>query len=109
MQVLIVEDDHFYAQRICELLQDRGVETSIVRSAEEALSDLTAFDGAVIDVMLPNDASLSGISHEESQTFQALCGLMLVMGLPLRERRLEGKSRGLRVHDKSRERFSRPS
>ncbi len=68
MRVLIVEDDHFYAQRICELLQDRGIESSTVRSAEEALrSDLTTLDAAIVDIMLPNDATASGITQEESR------------------------------------------
>jgi CheY-like chemotaxis protein len=66
MQVLIVEDDHFYARLICERLQDQGVRTVIVRTAEEALeSDITAYDGAVIDLMLPNDPEKSGITPEE--------------------------------------------
>lgn len=68
MQVLIIEDDHFYAQRICELLQDSGVGSSTVRSAEEALTtDLAPFDAAIIDIMLPNDEGISGITPEESR------------------------------------------
>jgi CheY-like chemotaxis protein len=68
MQVLIVEDDQFYAQRICELLQDRGVNVTLARSAEEALTtDLNSCAAAVIDVMLPNDVSSSGITAEESR------------------------------------------
>lgn len=66
MQVLIVEDDQFYAQRISELLQDLGVKTSTVQSAEQALaSDLTTVDGAIIDVMLPNESGASGITTQE--------------------------------------------
>src|SRR5260370_24916839 len=68
MQVLVIEDDHFYGQRICEFLQDLGVKSSTVRSAEEALAvDLALFDAAVIDIMLPNDGSISGITQEESR------------------------------------------
>lgn len=68
MRILIVEDDRFYSQRICELLHDRGVETTVARSAEEALeTDLTTLDGAIIDVMLPNNATVSEISSEESR------------------------------------------
>jgi CheY-like chemotaxis protein len=68
MKVLIVEDDKFYAQRIVEYLQDRSVQTVAVRSAEDAISaDLTEFEGAVIDLMLPNDPVASGISSEESR------------------------------------------
>lgn len=68
MRVLVVEDDHFYSQRICELLQDQGVQATVARSAEEALhTDLTPFDAAVIDVMLPNDPGASKITTEESR------------------------------------------
>lgn len=68
VQVLIVEDDQFYAQRIAELLQDQGVLSEAVQSAEQALAvDLTSFDAAIIDLMLPNDAQTSGITAEESR------------------------------------------
>jgi predicted nucleotide-binding protein len=68
MRVLIVEDDHFYAQRICELLLDGGVESTTVRSAEEAVNfDLTTTDAAIVDIMLPNDATTSGITQEETR------------------------------------------
>jgi len=68
MRVLIVEDDHFYAQRISELLGDRGCDTEIVQSAQDALStDLSRIDAAVIDLMLPNDERASGITTEESR------------------------------------------
>jgi len=68
MRVLVVEDDQFYSQRICELLQDQGARATVARSAEEALDiDLTPFDAAVIDVMLPNDPSASDITTEESR------------------------------------------
>jgi CheY-like chemotaxis protein len=68
MRVLIVEDDYFYAQVITELLQDAGIAVDVARSAQDALSaDITAFDGAIIDVMLPNDPELSGITEHESR------------------------------------------
>src|SRR5579871_5969680 len=68
MLVLVVEDDHFYSQRISELLHDVGVQTTIAASAEQALQiDTSRFDAAVIDVMLPNDPAASGISAEESR------------------------------------------
>jgi len=61
MKILIVEDDSFYAQYVAELLQDRNVETTQVQSAEEALAaDITNYDAAVMDVMLPNDPEVSG-------------------------------------------------
>ena len=68
MRVLVVEDDHFYSQRICELLEDQGVSATVARSAEEAVhTDLTPFDAAVVDVMLPNDPTASEITSEESR------------------------------------------
>jgi CheY-like chemotaxis protein len=68
MKLLIIEDDQFYAQRIVEGLQDRSVQTVVIRSAEDALDvDLDQFGGAIIDLMLPNDTNLSGISSEESR------------------------------------------
>jgi len=68
MKILIVEDDGFYAQYVAETLQDKGVESSVTNSAQEALqADLGDFDAAIIDVMLPNDPDLSGITAEESR------------------------------------------
>jgi predicted nucleotide-binding protein len=68
MRVLIVEDDHFYSQRIRELLADRGVESTIAGSAQDALNaDISQFDAAVVDVMLPNDPNASKITAEESR------------------------------------------
>ncbi len=68
MKILIVEDDSFYAQYVSEMLQDKGVETTQVQSAHEALNaDTTNCDAAVIDVMLPNDPEASGITNEESR------------------------------------------
>lgn len=66
MAVLIVEDDHFYATEMVELLQDHGVEARIVHSAEDALSTPeNTYNAAIIDIMLPNDYEASGISAEE--------------------------------------------
>ncbi len=68
MAVLIVEDDRFYANRLGELLSDSGIETLRARSAEEALQTRAdSYDAAIIDVMLPNDPSVSGITTEESR------------------------------------------
>jgi predicted nucleotide-binding protein len=67
MSILIVEDDLFYSKRLAEALNDRGVETVSASSAQEALNLPDAFKAAVIDVMLPNDPDLSGISVEESR------------------------------------------
>ena len=38
MNILIVEDDHFYAQKISEILRDEGAEVQAVGSAEEAVA-----------------------------------------------------------------------
>ncbi len=68
MTVLIVEDDHFYAQCLKEALADRGVDSLVVTSAQAALQcQSNSFDAAVIDIMLPNDPEQSGISDEESR------------------------------------------
>jgi predicted nucleotide-binding protein len=68
MRVLIVEDDHFYSQRIYELLLDQGAQPAIVRTAEDALkADPASFEAAVVDIMLPNDPAATGITSEESR------------------------------------------
>lgn len=68
MKILIVEDDAFYAQYISEMLRDAGVETVQVRTAQDAVSvDPLLYEGAIVDVMLPNDPTSSGISNEESR------------------------------------------
>lgn len=68
MRILIVDDDKFTNRLLTELLQDRKIESIGVHSAQEALAvDAKSYDGAVIDVMLPNDPSETGISSEESR------------------------------------------
>jgi len=68
MKVLIVEDDHFYAQSVRELLADCQVESTVSGSAGDALTvDLSPFHAAVVDVMLPNDPKVSNITAEESR------------------------------------------
>ena len=68
MALLIVEDDPFYSQRLAEMLSDSSVETLQARTAEDALAvPSDSFDAAIIDVMLPNDPDVSGISTEESR------------------------------------------
>src|ERR1700720_4178295 len=68
MRILIVDDDTFCAQLLAERLQDRKIESMSVHSAQDALAvDAKNYDGAVIDVMLPNDPSVTGISTEESR------------------------------------------
>jgi CheY-like chemotaxis protein len=68
MKILLVEDDVFYAQFIKEYLMDNGVLAIISRTTQEALDqDLSEYDGAIIDVMLPNDPGLSGILENETR------------------------------------------
>jgi predicted nucleotide-binding protein len=68
MQVLVVEDDQFFAQQIQELVQDRGAGVVLARSAEEAISGAAQeCECAIVDVMLPNDPAQSGITNEESR------------------------------------------
>ncbi len=74
--MLIVEDDKFYSQALSEVLSDRQLGVTVVHTAEEAIAlDANSFQGAILDVSLPNDPSLSGISMAESRAgFQAgLC------------------------------------
>ena len=68
MAILIVEDDQFYARQLAEMLADHGIETLQASTAQESLkisSDL--YEAAIVDVMLPNDPEVSGISLEESR------------------------------------------
>lgn len=66
MKILLLEDDAFFSQRIQEYLQDNGFETITMRSAQEAMqAELKDYVAAIIDIMLPNDSSISGISAEE--------------------------------------------
>ncbi len=90
MAVLIVEDDRFYGNQLAELLSDNGIDTLRARSAEEALqTKADSYDAAIIDVMLPNDPSASGISEEESRA-GFLTGVALA-------RRLRRQNRNLRL------------
>jgi len=68
MKLLLVEDDSFFGRRIAEFLADNGIESTTTRTTAEALSiGLDEFNGAIIDVMLPNDPAMSGISVEEAR------------------------------------------
>lgn len=67
-RVLVVEDDSFYAQLVSELLGDVQIAPTVVHNAENALAeDSLDYKAAVIDVMLPNDPNLSGITDSESR------------------------------------------
>ena len=66
-RILLVEDDSFFALRIIEYLTDNGIASHTVRTTQEALAlGPNDFTAAIIDVMLPNDPSTSGISFEEA-------------------------------------------
>jgi CheY-like chemotaxis protein len=68
MRILVVEDDQFFAQFISEQLRDEGIDVKVVQSAQDALAeDPRTYEGAIVDVMLPNSPELSGISIEESR------------------------------------------
>jgi DNA-binding response OmpR family regulator len=88
MRVLIVEDDQFYSQRISELLQDREIEATIVRSAEEAVQiDMIPFDAEVIDVMLPNDPSaLSALKAAKANLPSVTGAISMTVAYPIRKR-----------------------
>src|ERR1035441_2567908 len=67
-RLLIVEDDHFYSQRIRELLEGYGINVKIVRTVQDALKENPKdYCAAIIDVMLPNDPEKSGIGPEETR------------------------------------------
>ncbi|HWZ97648.1 MAG TPA: TIR domain-containing protein [Candidatus Dormibacteraeota bacterium] len=86
MAILIVEDDLFYASQLAETLTDSGVATIRASTAQEALKvPNEQFDAAIIDVMLPNDPDVSGISTEESRAG-------FLTGIALARRLLKEKS-----------------
>lgn len=68
MHLLLVEDDVFYAQTVAESLQDSGFSVHVVHTVQEALSrNLAEYAGFIIDVMLPNEPDVTGISVEETR------------------------------------------
>ncbi len=67
-RVLLVEDDAFFARRLQELLIDHGHSVMLASSTEEALKvPADSFDWAIIDVTLPNDENVTGITNMESR------------------------------------------
>lgn len=69
MKILIIEDDPFFAQQLKELLEDRGFETAIQRTLEDAVSaPLDGIAAILADVMLPNNPAKSGISEVETRS-----------------------------------------
>jgi len=78
MNILVVEDDPFFSQRIKELLEDRGFDVHIVQSLDSALEVYSdSFDAVVSDVMLPNDPGKSGVSDLETRSGH-LAGIALI-------------------------------
>ena len=68
MKILLIEDDALFAQIIKEFLADHGIDTVVTRTAHDAINhELNEYDGAIIDVMLPNDPAQSGILAEETR------------------------------------------
>lgn len=68
MKILLVEDDSLFAQAITEYLADNGIETVLAKSTQDAINhDLSEYDAAIVDVMLPNDPIASGILVEETR------------------------------------------
>lgn len=68
MKLLVVEDDSFFALRIREFLVDHGIECDVVRTAQDAVqADIADVDGAIVDIMLPNDPEASGIPADEAR------------------------------------------
>jgi CheY-like chemotaxis protein len=100
MKALIVEDDHFYATQLCELLGDNGVECSVAATVQDALAGpLDTYDAMVVDVMLPNDPESSGVSDESTRSgfFSgiALCREVRRRGLTLPLVLLSGSTLGV--------------
>ena len=68
MKALVVEDDRYTGQLLCESLQDRGFDVVLADSVHAALErSLDEYSVLIIDVMLPNDPEVTGISIEESR------------------------------------------
>ena len=68
MKILLIEDDTFFAQRICEYLSDYGFETIPLHNTQDALKEsLSDYVCAIVDIMLPNNPIDSGISVEEAR------------------------------------------
>lgn len=68
MAILIIEDDVFYSRQLSEFLADDDVKALMVHTAEDSLKiPPDDYDAAIIDVMLPNDPAVTGISAEESR------------------------------------------
>jgi predicted nucleotide-binding protein len=69
MHALIVEDDTYYSQLVSEWLEDLGFDVNRAFTLQDALLESAndLYNVFIIDLMLPNDPSLSGVSIEESR------------------------------------------
>lgn len=68
MNILIVEDDQFYAQRLRDILSDRGLDCTVAPTLQAAIKTrLSNFGGIIVDVGLPNDPNKSGISMKATR------------------------------------------
>ena len=66
--IVLVEDDLLFASTIAEYLGDNGIQVITCRTVEEALqTNLERVQGAIVDVMLPNDPVSSGIPADEAR------------------------------------------
>lgn len=78
MNILLVEDDPYFAQRLRELLEDRGVDVVVAGSIHEAIVAFgDSIDAVISDIMLPNDPTKSGISELETRHGH-LAGIALI-------------------------------
>lgn len=77
-RVLIVEDDHDFAESLSELLESLGFAPSTVHNAAEALARLSEFsaDLALIDVKLGTDNGVSLVPMLKAQKPNLVCILM---------------------------------
>src|ERR1700684_642649 len=68
MQILLAEDDQFYAHNIKDLLADHGIDVDVVNSTQEALERYSKrYDAVILDSMLPNNPKLSGLSERDTR------------------------------------------
>jgi signal transduction histidine kinase len=77
-RILVVEDDHDFADSLKELLEAQGFDVATARSASEALDRLTQFsaDLALIDVKLGADDGIALVSKLRSRQEKLVCILM---------------------------------
>lgn len=68
MDILIVEDDVFYKEFLCERISDFGHNPIVANDVQEALKlDIKKIGIAIIDIMLPNNPEITGLSNEQTR------------------------------------------